>query len=135
MVDLGKGTPLEFPHLLTLAQTHGRVSVRAVISTNQYYSLPRQAWRLIPAIVHMGSSRWFTPDRPGTFLVVDNAGVDAQTAVQTFGTPDHVYHVGDFQVFTYKKGISCTVPPPTPEVRAEEHAGMPPHGTSCRRLE
>ena len=126
--------PYDEASIITV-EARGRVTVRPLISTSQYTSLPPAARRLIPNIELMANSAWFTADQPATFLIVDNGDVDARTALQTFGKPDRVYRVAAFQVFTWTKGIACTLPQSTPGVRAEERAGAPPQGASCRRLE
>lgn len=113
-------------------ETRGRVTVRPLISTNQYhyYSLP--PWRLIPNIEQMGNTGWYTESQPASFLILDNEGVDKQTALYTFGAPDQFYHVADVDVLTYKSGIICTVPQSL-EARAEEATGVPPRAATCVR--
>jgi len=73
----------------------------------------------VPNIELMAGSAWYAPDDPASFLIVDKGDVDTQTALETFGAPDHIHQVGAFQVFTWDKGISCTLPLQTPEVRAQ----------------
>jgi hypothetical protein len=120
---------------IVTVETRNHVTVRPLISTNQYFQLPRSAWRLVPNIELMANSAWYRSNDTVNFLIVDNADVDVQTAVQTFGEPDHIYRVANFQVYTWDKGILCTLPPQGPDVRAEERAGVPPHAAICRRLE
>ena len=124
--------PYDDASIITV-ETHGRVAVRPLISTGRYGAPPRSTWRLIPNIELMANGAWYTSQAPGTFLIVDGQDVDAQTAVATFGPPDQTYQVAQWQVLTWKTGIVCTLPDPTPQVRAEEAGGTPPEGASCRR--
>jgi len=126
--------PYDEASIITV-ETHGRVAVRALISTGQYGSPPRATWRLIPNIELMANSAWYTPHAPATFLIVGTHDVDARTALATFGPPGHTYQVGEWQVWTWDDGIVCTLPDATPQVRAQEAAGTPPAGASCRRAQ
>ncbi len=120
---------------IVTVETAGRVTVRPLISTGQYASIPRSATTLVPNIELMASNAWFTSAHPATFLIVDGGDVDDLIARRTFGEPDHIYQVGDFHVLTWKDGILCTLPALTPAVREQEAGGVPPQGASCRRLE
>ena len=124
--------PYDEASIITV-ETHGRVTVRPLISTGRYGSPPRSEWRLIPNIELMADGAWYRADAPATFLIVDGQDVDDRTAVATFGPPDHTYTVGAWRIFTWDDGIVCTLPDATPEVRAEEASGTPPAGASCRR--